>query len=96
MLPPSLLILGIGALTLGVWPRRTSAIAYGYLAWSFLIEFIGAIARASHWLPDDVLPHGPRPAKGPDWASAATMTGLEVTAAAVGGVFLNRRDLLGA
>jgi ABC-2 type transport system permease protein len=98
VVPPSLFLLGLGALVLGVWPRRTSAVVYGYLAWSFLIEFIGAVIHASHWLMDtSVFFHMvPAPATSPDWASAAVIAGLGVSGAVVGGIFLNRRDVLGA
>jgi ABC-2 type transport system permease protein len=98
IVPPSLLVLGLGALVLGVWPRWTSTVVYGYLAWSFLIEFVGAVVHASHWLLDpSVFFHMvPAPAAGPDWASAAIMAGLGAAGGLVGGLFLYRRDLLGA
>jgi ABC-2 type transport system permease protein len=98
VVPPSLFLLGLGALMLGVWPRRTSAVVYGYLAWSFLIEFLGAVVHASHWLLDtSVFFHMvPAPATSPDWTSAALMAGLGVTGGVIGAVFLNRRDVLSA
>ena len=98
VVPPSLFLLGLGALLLGAWPRRTAAVVYGYLAWSFLIEFLGAVVHASHWLLDtSVFFHMvPAPATSPDWASAAVIAGLGVAGAVVGGILLNRRDLLGA
>ena len=97
-MPPSVFLLGLGALVLGAWPRRTAAVVYGYLAWSFLIEFIGAVVHTSHWLLDtSVFFHMvPAPATSPDWASAAMITGLGVLGAAIGGVLFNRRDTLGA
>lgn len=98
VVPPSLFLLGLGALVLGVWPRRTSAVVYGYLAWSFLIEFLGAVVHASHWLLDtSVFFHMvPAPATSPDWTSAAVTAGLGVAGAMIGAVFLNRRDVLAA
>jgi ABC-2 type transport system permease protein len=98
VVPPSLFLLGLGALALGVWPRRASAIVYGYLAWSFLIEFLGAVVHASGWLLDtSVFFHMvPAPATSPNWGSATVMAGLGLAAAVLGGVFLNRRDVLGA
>jgi ABC-2 type transport system permease protein len=98
VIPPALLLLGLGTLLLGAWPRRAPAAVYAYLAWSFLIEFVGAIVHASHWLLDtSVFFHlAPAPAVTPDWASAAAMTGLGVAAALVGGTLFRRRDLLGA
>ncbi len=96
--PPSVFVLGLGALVLGAWPRRTAAVAYGYLAWSFLLEFIGAAIHTNHWILDtSVFFHMvPAPATSPDWASAAMITGLGVLGAAIGGVLFNRRDTLGA
>jgi hypothetical protein len=38
----------------------------------------------------------PAPATSLDWTSAAIITGLGVAAAAIGGVLLNQRDVLGA
>jgi ABC-2 type transport system permease protein len=98
VVPPALFFVGLGALVLGAWPRGTSAVVYGYLAWSFLIEFIGAVVRASHWLMDtSVFFHMvPAPAASPDWASAAAMTGIAAAAAVVGGILFGRRDVLGA
>ena len=98
VVPPSLFLFGLGALVLGVWPRGTSTVVYGYLAWSFLIEFVGAVIRASHWLMDtSVFFHMvPATATNPNWASAGVIGGLGVAGAIVGGIFLNRRDVLGA
>jgi ABC-2 type transport system permease protein len=97
IVPPALFLLGLGALGLGAWPRHTSAVVYGYLAWSFLVEFIGAVVHASHWLLDtSVFFHMvPAPATSPDWASAAVITGLGAAATVIGCVLLNRRDVLG-
>jgi ABC-2 type transport system permease protein len=97
IVPPSLFLLGLGALMAGAWPRRAPAAVYGYLAWSFLVEFIGAVVHASHWLLDtSVFFHMvPAPATSPDWASAAAITGLGLAGAVVGGIMLTRRDVLG-
>jgi len=82
----------------GVRPRWTTPVVYGYLAWSFLVEFIGALVHVSHWVLDtSVFFHtAPAPAAGPDWASAAVIAGLGVAGAVAGGFALTRRDLVGA
>ncbi len=91
---PGLFLLGLGALVLGVWPRLTSAVVYGYLAWSFLVEFAGGVVHTSHWLLDtSVFFHMvPAPAASPDWSSMAVITGLGILGAVLGGLLLCRRD----
>jgi ABC-2 type transport system permease protein len=98
LVPPSLLLLGIGTLAFGLFPRQVSAVAYGYLAWSFVVEFMAAVVHTSHWLLDtSVFFHmTPAPATSPDWASAAAMVGLGVTTAMAGAALFRHRDLLDA
>jgi ABC-2 type transport system permease protein len=95
--PASLLILGLGALAFGVRPRWTPVVVYGYLAWSFLVELLGSIVHASHWLMDtSVFFHmAPAPASDPDWASAGVVTGIAFACAVAGCAAFNRRDLAG-
>ncbi len=94
---PALFLLGLGALVLGSWPRHTSAVVYGYLAWSFLVEFLGAVVHANHWLLDtSVFFHmRPAPATRPDWVSVAVMAGFGMAGAVVGAACFSRRDVLG-
>ena len=94
VVPPGLFLLGLGALVLGAWPRRTSTVVYGYLAWSFLIEFAGGVVHTSHWLMDtSVFFHMfPPPATTPDWSSTAVITGLGILGAVLGGILLCHRD----
>jgi ABC-2 type transport system permease protein len=94
VVPPGLFLLGLGALVLGAWPRRTSTVFYGYLAWSFLIEFAGGVVNTSHWLLDtSVFFHMvPAPAATPDWSSMAVISGLGILGAVLGGILLCRRD----
>ena len=94
VVPPGLFLLGLGALVLGAWPRRTSTVVYGYLAWSFLIEFAGGVVHTSHWLLDtSVFFHMvPAPAASPDWPGMAAITGLGIGGAVLGGILLCRRD----
>jgi ABC-2 type transport system permease protein len=94
VVPPALFLLGLGALVLGAWPRLTSTVVYGYLAWSFLVEFAGGMVHTSHWLLDtSVFFHMvPAPAATPDWSSMAALTGLGLAGAVLGGILLSRRD----
>jgi ABC-2 type transport system permease protein len=98
IVPPAVFLLGLGAATMGLRPRLTAAVVYGYLAWSFLLEFIGAAVKANHWILDtSVFFHmAPAPATHPNWASAAVVTCLGLIGAAVGASALGRRDLQGA
>ncbi len=94
VVPPGLFLLGLGALVLGAWPRLTSTVVYGYLAWSFLVELAGGVVHTSHWLLDtSVFFHMvPTPATSPDWSSMAVITGLGILGAVLGGLLLCRRD----
>ena len=97
VVPPSIFILGMGALTFGAWPRAVSAVTYGLLAWSFLVEIIGGIGGASHWVLDLSLFHqmAAAPAVSPNWTSGGVMTMLGVCAAGLGALAFRRRDLVG-
>jgi ABC-2 type transport system permease protein len=73
-------------------------IVYGLVAWSFLIELIGGIVNANHWLLDTSVFHqlAGAPAVAPDWISAGILIGLAILATAVGARALQRRDLASA
>lgn len=92
---PSLAVLGIGVLALGVWPRATTAITYGVLAWSLLIELAGGFFSSSHWLLDTSVFHHmtAAPVVHPNWTSAAALTAVGAAAALLGGAAFARRDL---
>lgn len=95
VMPPALCVLGAGVLALGVWPRATTAITYGVLAWSLFIELAGGFFSSSHWLLDtSVFQHlAAAPAVSPDWTSVAVMVGIGAAAAVLGGAAFQRRDL---
>lgn len=95
--PPALFVLGVGVLTFGLRPRAVATVTYGVLAWSFLVEIIGGIVNASHWVLDtSVLHHmAAAPAVHPNWVSAGILAGLGLLAAVAGGVAFRRRDLVG-
>lgn len=98
VVPAAIFVLGIGTLVHGVVPRYASAVTYGLVAWSFLLEIVGAGLGLNGWLLDlSVLHHIARaPAADPLWGMAAVLVGLGVAAAALGALAFARRDLAGA
>ena len=97
MAPPALLILGLGSLAYGLWPRQAPTITYGLVAWSFLIEVMATVVT-NRWLLDtSVLHHiAAVPAAEPNWTSAAWLTGLAILLAITANILFNRRDLASA
>jgi ABC-2 type transport system permease protein len=97
VVPQALLLLGIGALTLALWPRAAMRVVYGALVWSLFVELIGSALNMNHWLLDTSALHqmAPAPAVGVDWGSAAVMVALGVAAALLGLFLFVRRDLKG-
>ena len=98
VLPPAVLVLALGTLAHAVAPRRAVALTYGLVAWSFLVELVGSLVNASHWLLDLSLFHhiAPVPAVDPRWDTAALYVVLAAAAGAISLVAFNRRDLVGA
>lgn len=98
VVPPALLILGVGALALGTWPRTTSIAVYGLVAWSVIVELIGGLSNTSRWLLDTSVFHqmAPAPASAPNWTVGAVMIGIGAVAAIIGAVAFRHRDLTGS
>jgi putative exporter of polyketide antibiotics len=98
--PPAVCTLGIGALAIGAWPRGASATVYAVLAWSLLVEVVGATGgagAAGHWLLDTSVFHqmASAPAVAPNWDANLTMLAIGVASALAGTAWLRRRDLQG-
>ena len=98
LVPAGLFVLGIGTLVHGLAPRFATAAAYGLVAWSFLLEIVGASLGLSHWLLDtSILHHIARaPAAPVQWDMAAILTAIGIAAAIAGALAFTRRDLKGA
>lgn len=98
VVPAGVVVLGIGTLAHAALPHRASAVAYGLVGWSFLIELVGGIVDADHWLLDLSLFHhlAPAPAVSPRAGAAVAMVLVGLAAAAVGAVWFRRRDLVPA
>jgi ABC-2 type transport system permease protein len=92
---PALFVLGVGALVLGVRPRLASAVAYGIVAWSFLVNLVGSVIKGQDWIRDSSLFAHIKlaPSVNPDWGSVAIMVLLGVGAAVVGALAFARRDI---
>lgn len=98
LVPPAVLVLGIGTLVHGVHPRSTATAVYGVVAWSFLVELVGGAVRLNHWLLDtSVLFHiRPAPATDPNVTSAVVLVSLGALAAIIGMTAFERRDIVTA
>ena len=98
LVPGGIFVLGVGTLVHGLAPRYATSVAYGLVAWSFLVELVGASLGAGRWLLDlSILHHIARaPAAAVRWDSAAILAAIGLTAAAVGALAFARRDLKGA
>ena len=98
LIPPALLVLGLGTLLLGVAPRLAMPLLYTLVLWSFLIQIIGTSITSSQWLLDTALfTHvGPVPAASLDWPAMGILTGLGLIAALAGLVAFAHRDLAAA
>ena len=57
LVPAGIFVLGIGTLVHGLAPRFAAAAAYALVAWSFLLEIVGASLGLSHWLLDTSVLH---------------------------------------
>jgi ABC-2 type transport system permease protein len=98
VVPAGIFVLGTGALVYGLAPRLAAVAAYTVVAWSFIVEIIGAGIGASRWLLDtSVLHHIARaPATAVNWDSATILTALGIASAIAGALAFTRRDLAGA
>lgn len=95
VVPPAICILGIGAFTIGVWPRATSIVVYVVVGWSLLVELVGGIGALNHWVLDTSVFHqmAAAPAVAPNLATDGVMVVVGVLAGAAGVVSFTRRDL---
>jgi ABC-2 type transport system permease protein len=98
LVPPGLFVLGVGTLAFGLVPRWAGPAAYAVVAWSFLVEFIGAVVKANHWILDTSLLHhlAPVPASDPRWWTSFWLSLLGLAGAVVGVIAFHRRDIAGA
>ena len=98
LVPPAIVVAGLGVLALGLLPRATSIVVYGVLVWSLLLVIVGGFGAINHWVLDLSVFHqmASAPAVPPNWEANGIMTVVGVSAAFVGGLAFRRRDLQGA
>jgi ABC-2 type transport system permease protein len=98
LVAPALLVIGIGTLVHGVRPHLAGPVAYGVVAWSFLVEMVGSLVKADHLILDTSVLHHirPAPAAPVDWTSTALLLLLAASTAGAGVLAFVRRDLSGA
>jgi ABC-2 type transport system permease protein len=92
---PALLVLGVATLAYGVVPRVGTQVAYALVAWSFLVEMVGALVNLNHFVVDTSIIHhlAAAPAVDPRWGSALLMVAVALACAVGGTLALQRRDL---
>ena len=97
VVPPALVVLGAGALAIGVVPRAAVPVAYALLAWSLLVELVGGITHVSHWVLDTSVLHqmAASPSEPVNWTANGAMVALAALLAALGVAGFARRDVAG-
>lgn len=94
---PGLFVLGVGALLYALVPRVATVLIYAVVAWSYVVEIVGATTRINHWLLDTALLSHIRPVPAADisWTSVGWLAGLGLVTAAIGVLAFRHRDLAG-
>lgn len=97
-LPAASLVLGAGTLAHGLIPRRAGAVAYGLVAWSFVVEMLGSTGTGGRVLLDLSVFHHVAlvPAAAFRASGAAVLVGLGAAGMLAGAALFQRRDLVGA
>jgi ABC-2 type transport system permease protein len=95
VVPVGIFVLGLGTLAQSIVPRATSTIVYASVAWSFLVEIVGGVVRANHWILDLSLFHhiAPAPAADPRWTADALLVLIGLALAVCGAARFARRDI---
>jgi ABC-2 type transport system permease protein len=98
VVPIGIFVLGLGTLAQSVVPRATTAIVYAVVAWSFLVEIVGGVIGANHWVLDLSLFHhiAPAPAADPRWTADVLLVVIGVALAVCGAARFVRRDIMSA
>ncbi len=97
LVPPALLITGMGVLVFGLRPQMTAVLVNALLGWSLLLVIVGGIGALNHWVLDTSVFHqmASSPAVSPHWETNGIMAVLGVASALLGVLAFSRRDLQG-
>ena len=92
---PAVVVLGAGVLVLGWRGSLASPVAYGLVAWSFLVNLLGSFLKGLDWLRQtSVLTHMTlAPSVAPDWFADAVMVLIGLLCAYGGVVLFQQRDI---
>lgn len=92
---PALFTLGLGIFGFGFLPRFTTIIAYGAIAWSFLLNIISAGINLNHYIIDSSVLNqiAFAPATNPKWTPVAWLIIIGAVLAFLGIWRFNKRDL---
>ncbi len=95
VVPAALVVLGLGTAVLGVAPRLTATVSYGYVAAAFLLDVVGSLLDAPELLLALSVFHHLAlvPAADPEPVTSAALVGVAITAVTLGALALRRRDL---
>ena len=95
VVPTGILVLGLGTAAQAFVPRATSAVVYAVVVGSFLIEIVGGVVRANHWLLDLSLFHhiAPAPAADPRWVANGVQVLIGIALVALGALRFAQRDV---
>ncbi|HEY1739566.1 MAG TPA: hypothetical protein VGI86_12690 [Acidimicrobiia bacterium] len=97
-LPATVFLFGLAVLCFGIAPRLTSAVSLGSVVVAYLVELVGALAKAPEWVLDLSPFHhlAPVPAAPANVGAAVTITVIGIALMVAGVEAFARRDLIGA
>jgi ABC-2 type transport system permease protein len=97
VVPPALLLLGVGVAVYGALPRVAVSVTYAVLVWSLLVEITSGVVNVNHWMIDTSMFHqmAAAPSVPVDWTTNAVMVAIGALSALLGLGAFARRDLKG-
>ena len=86
---------GIGAVTLAVFPRAAAITVYAVISWSLIVDLLGSLLTGTKWLNQLSLFHymALAPAQDPDPTTLIITTAIALALGIVAVVLFERRDL---